>query len=344
MKKVLLFFATALIFISCEKVLFEPDLGSSDPLVNFDYLWNEVDKKYSYFELKNIDWNEVRNMYRPMLSAHSTEQELFDVLGKMLNELRDDHTALFSPFNVSRYNIRLTAPENYSQRTIEEFYIPDAWHTGVFTHGFLENEEVAYIRYSSFLSEFSDEQMDLILNRYQNTRGLILDLRANGGGAIFNVPKILGRFTQTKTLVGTYITRNGPDHNDFSDRENFYITPYQGVKYSGPVVVLIDKGSYSATTLFALATKAFPEITLMGDTTGGGGGKANGGQLPNGWTYQFSVSQLLDLNGDNYAEDGVPADIPAAFDWSDITLDEILEKAISRLQYDNFSSLKNRGL
>ncbi|MFN3909593.1 MAG: S41 family peptidase, partial [Flavobacterium sp.] len=89
---------------------------------------------------------------------------------------------------------------------------------------------------------------------------------------------------------------------------------------------------YSATTFFALATKAFLNIRLVGDTTGGGGGLPNGGQLPNGWTYQFSISQLLDLNGDNFAESGVPPDIQASFNWNDLTKDEILETAISLLQ------------
>ena len=332
MKNIILIFSTVLIFSSCEKILFEPDLGSRDPLTNFDYLWGEVDKKYSYFELKNIDWDDVKNTYRSMLTANSTEEELFDVLANMLNELRDDHTNLISPFNVSRYNVVLTGPENYRQRTIAEFYIPDIWLTGAFKHGFLENKEIGYIRYGSFLSEFSDEALDLILNRYQSTKGLILDLRANGGGNIFNIPKILGRFTDTKTLSGYSITRNGPNHNDFSNKENFFITPYSGVKYLKPVIVLIDRGSYSATTFFALATKAFPNITLLGDTTGGGGGLPNGGQLPNGWTYRFSISQLFDLNGNNYAEDGVPADIQAAFDWNDLTKDEILERAILELQ------------
>lgn len=267
-----------------------------------------------------------------MLSANSTEEELFDVLANMLNELRDDHTNLYSPFNVSMYNVVLTGPANYRKRTIEEFYMPDIWRTGAFENGFLDNKEIGYIRYGSFLSDFSDDALDLIINRYQSTKGLILDLRSNGGGSIFNISKILGRFTNTKTLIGYSISRNGPGHSDFSSKENFYITPYSGVKYLKPVIVLIDRGSYSATTFFSLATKAFSHITLLGDTTGGGGGLPNGGQLPNGWTYRFSISQLIDLNGNNYAEDGVPADIQAAFDWNDLTKDEILERAISELQ------------
>lgn len=97
------------------------------------------------------------------------------------------------------------------------------------------------------------------------------------------------------------------------------------------LIVLIDRGSFSSTTSFAIATKAFPHITLMGDTIGGGGGLPNDGQLPNGWTYRFSVSQLLDLNENNYAEAGVPPDITASFDWTNLTRDEIIEKALLEL-------------
>jgi C-terminal processing protease CtpA/Prc len=330
MKKVLLFLFV-LAFSSCEQVLFEEDFGSDDPLRNFDYLWNEVDKKYSYFELKKIDWNQVRNKYRLMLSSKSTEEELFNVLAAMLNELRDDHTNLISPFNVSIYNVSLRGPENYRYRTLEEFYLPNAWITGAFRHDFLSNKQVGYIRYPSFSDSFSDNELNLILNRYKDTKGLILDLRSNGGGSVFNVPMLLARFAETKTLVGYTITRNGTRYDDFGPRENFYITPFNGIRYSKPLMVLIDRGSYSATTFFALATKAFKNIKLIGDTTGGGGGLPNGGQLPNGWTYRFSVSQLLDLNGNNYAEDGVSPDIKAAFDWNDLTKDEILERAIEEI-------------
>jgi C-terminal processing protease CtpA/Prc len=328
MKNIIVLALVVLFLPACEALFFEPDLGSRDPFANFDYLWEEVDRKYSYFALKDIDWNQIRETYRAQLSASSTEEELFSVLAAMLNELRDDHTNLISPFNISRYNVALRGPANFRQRTLEEFYLPDLWLTGPFAHGFLSNNEVGYVRYGSFSNDFSDEQLDLVLNRYRNTRGLILDLRENGGGSIFIVPRILGRFTQTRRLVGFSITRNGPNHTDFSGRENFFITPYDGDKFLKPVMVLIDRGSYSATTFFALAAKAFPNLTLIGDTTGGGGGLPNGGQLPNGWTYRFSISQLLDTNGNNFAEDGVPPDIEASFNWDDLTKDEIVERAI----------------
>lgn len=142
---------------------------------------------------------------------------------------------------------------------------------------------------------------------------------------------LLERFIDSRTLVAYTLTRNGKGRNDFSDRATFYMNPYEGTRYTKPIMVLIDRGSYSATTFFALSTKAIPNLTLVGDTTGGGGGMPNGGQLPNGWTYRFSISQLLDLDGNTYAEDGVPPDILVSFDWTDLTKDEIIERAIQEI-------------
>lgn len=312
----------------CELFLFDHTSPSSNPKENFNYLWNEVDKKYSYFEMKGIDWNQIKTKYEVQLRDSMSDEELFDVLANLLAELRDDHCNLISPFNISRYNIMLKKPDNFNDRTINEFYVPNARITGSFLHNFLLGQNIAYMRYSSFSDNVSDIDLDHILTRYQNTKGLVIDLRENGGGSIFNVPMILERFTKEKTQVGYTKTRNGEGHNDFGQLNNFYLGTYNSIKFDKPVVVLIDRGSYSATTMFAVACKALNNITLVGDTTGGGGGLPNGGQLPNGWIYRFSISQLLDLKENNYAENGVPPDVNAQFDWTDLTKDEILEKAI----------------
>lgn len=332
MKKLILFSCLILSISSCEKVLFKGDKASSDPITNFDYLWEEVDKKYSYFELKNIDWNAIRDRYRPMVTSSTSEEELFRIMGNMLSELRDDHTNLISPFDISRYNGYLRSPQNYNVRTIDLYYVPDAMLTGYIKHGFLDNGQIAYLRYESFIDNISDDEFEYLLKRYQNTKGMILDMRENGGGSVINISTILGRFTNSKILVGYTRTRNGKGHNDFGPDETFQISPVEGTKYTKPIILLTDRGSYSATTFFAMASKAFPNIKMVGDTTGGGGGLPNGGQLPNGWTYRFSISQLLDLDKKNYAEDGVPPAIHVDFDWTDLKKDEIIDRAILELQ------------
>jgi len=331
MRKLIILILLSGTFSACENIFFEQDYASSDPFVNFDYLWHEVDKKYSYFDLKDIDWDEIRNRYRALLTEEMSEEELFNVMASMMNELRDDHSNLISPFNISRYNLPLQERKNFLARTVEEFYLPNGNITGPFFHDFLAGGTVGYVRYGSFMNNIDSRSMDHVLTRYRNTQGLILDLRENRGGSITNIPILLERFTPERIHAANAITRNGPMRNNFGPPEPFIIGAHDGVRYLNPVVVLIDRGSYSASTFFALLTKKNPNLILMGDTTGGGGGLPNGGQLPNGWTYRFSVSQLLDLNGNNYAEQGVPPDIFAEFDWTDLTRDEILERALEEL-------------
>jgi len=332
----LLILSSLVSLMACESLLFEEDKHSDDPKVNFDYLWKEMDRKYSYFAFKNVDWSQVRSQYQSKLRDDMSEDELFEVLADMMLELRDDHTNLIAPFNIAIYNAELKGPVNFFPRTLREHYFEEERITSPFLHSFIHQGRIGYIRYGSFMDSMSDYALDHVLDRYASTDGLILDLRSNGGGSLFNVPLLLGRFVDDPIVVARSITRNGPQHSDFAQPEDFRITPSSGKRYSKkPVMVLIDRGSYSATTFFALATKALPNLVLVGDTTGGGGGLPNGGQLPNGWTYRFSVSQTLDLQGRNYAEQGVPPDVLINLNLNDRTRDQIVDRAIQEIYLRN---------
>jgi C-terminal processing protease CtpA/Prc len=77
---------------------------------------------------------------------------------------------------------------------------------------------------------------------------------------------------------------------------------------------------------------AFPHVTQVGDTTGGGLGSPAGFELPNGWGYRFSVSRTFTPDGKNW-ENGVPPDITIWMDTSDeqAGIDTIMETAIQLL-------------
>lgn len=331
--KYIILITISVFLFSCEKIFFEKDIASTDPFENFEYLWKECDEKYAYFELKNIDWDFVKTKYAAKIYKDMSEDSLFNVLGAMLNELRDDHTNLISDFNISSYKVVLTGQDNFDWRIIVDNYITkDYYVSGPFSHNLLNNSNIAYVRLPAFTGTADYKNLDFILNRYKDTQGLILDLRENGGGATMDIFSILSRFVESNTLLNYSRIKNGPGHNDFSEIEPVYLNPDNGIRYNKKVAVLIDRGTYSAGSFTALATKALDNLVLIGDTTGGGLGSPNGGQLPNGWTYRFSITQALTLDKKPDYENGVPPDIHMLLDWNDLAKDEILERAILELQ------------
>lgn len=330
-KSVLIGIALVLL-ASCEKVLFEEDLASTAHLENFEYLWNECNEKYAYFELKGVDWDQVKTEYKSKLYPGMSDDSLFNVLGAMLTELKDDHANLVSNFNTSFYGVQYQAQDNFDWRVIVDHYITEDYYiSGPFVHNYIANQRIGYIRLSSFSNSIDNESLDFVLERYRNTRGLVFDLRENGGGAIANVFKILSRFVDSETLVYYSRIKAGVENGNFSEPSGAYVQPYGGIRYGGEVIVLTDRGTYSSGSLLALATKALPQLSLMGDTTGGGLGVPNGGQLPNGWRYRFSITQTLTLDKKPDFENGVPPDFTVQFDWNDLSKDEILDTAIDQL-------------
>jgi len=331
--KTIIFAAISLLFLSCEKVFLGKDIDNT-PRNNFSYLWQKVEMGYSFFDIKETHWDSVYMKYSPLVTNDIPNEQLFDIMATMLNELKDGHVNLISPFKTSRYDISMLGPVNIDFRIIKENYLGEnITTTGPFTHGFLENGKVAYIRYPSFSNSITSQHFEFMLNRYKDTEGLIFDIRQNGGGYIDNVFQILNRFVSEKTLIYYSSIKTGyTGSNDttFSTPEAVFATPSGGLKYQRPIVVLTDRGSYSASSFFAVACHAIPHITLMGDTTGGGLGMPNGGQLPNGWTYRFSVTRTISIDGKNW-ENGVPPHIYNTLhpDHNLTGIDNIIDDAIA---------------
>ena len=324
-------FILSFLMFSCTDLIIGEDLASTNARENFEYLWNECNEKYTFFELKEIDWQQVFDEYSPLVDNVTNDEELFRTLGDMLNELQDGHVNLVSDFNVSFFPFDLDRPDNFDFRIIEENYLPrDHFISGPFRHDFIANGQVGYIRFGSFSGQVAEDNIGFVLERYQDTRGLIIDLRENGGGRVSDLFSILRRFVPNEQVVFRSRIKTGIGVDDFSDLEDAVVSPTNGVSYTGRVMVLVDRGTFSAGSFFALAAKSIPNMTLIGDITGGGLGAPNGGQLPNGWTYRFSITQTLDLNGNNY-ENGVPVDIEAFLDLSDRTTDEVIERALEEL-------------
>ena len=282
---------------------------NDDPYGNFDALWTILDEHYPFFEYKDVDWEQVRVAYRAKISPKMTTTELFDLCGAMLKELRDGHVNLIASHDVSRYWIWEQYPVNYDERLVDEHYLHfDYRRASGIKYQILPNN-FGYMYYGSFSSSVGEGNLDLVLNYLSTCDGLIIDVRSNGGGYLTNVEKFVGRFIEQSLHAGSIQHKTGPGHDELSKPYEYYFEPTKNhIHYLKPVVVLANRGSFSATNNFVSIMKQLPQVTIVGDTTGGGCGLPFTSELPNGWNVRFSASPIRDADG-NLTEYGVAPDV-----------------------------------
>jgi hypothetical protein len=332
-------FPTLVVFISllpgCEKIFMEEN-PSPDPQSCFDNMWNTVDRKYSYFIEKDINWDSIYTYYDRLISPQSTNQELFQVLDSMLYDLRDGHVNLIAPFDFSRnWNWYLDYPENFSFSVIERNYLADDYRiAGGIRYRLIDS--VGYIYYGSFSSGFTQENLDEVFRYLAPAKGVIMDVRNNGGGSLGRAFSLAQRFSPDNRTVLLTREKTGPAHSDFGRETQYGLRPGSRPRCTVPVVLLTNRKCYSATNTFAGILSQYPQVTLIGDQTGGGGGIPVDFELPNGWRYRFSASQsFIFLNGEPFEiEEGVYPDIKLDLDPQNLQngVDDLLETALNYLR------------
>ena len=303
MKKILTLIFAIIALTSCHEV----EEWENNPQGNFEALWTILDEHYCFFEEKGVDWDSIYNVYSPRIVDKMTRYELFKVCSEMLNELRDGHTNLIAPFNVSYYHQWWSNyPQNYDARLWKEHYLNFNYlQASGLVYGILP-QNIGYINYSSFSNAIGNGNLDEVLAHLYACNGLIIDIRNNGGGNLTNVETLVARFITQRTLAGYICHKTGPGHSDFSEPYPFYYQPAGPgrVMWGKAVVVLTNRSTFSAANNFVSIMKYLPNVKIVGATTGGGSGMPLSSEMPNGWGVRFSACSILDPQG-NVTEFGI---------------------------------------
>ncbi|MBP5326679.1 MAG: S41 family peptidase [Bacteroidales bacterium] len=301
----------------CER-LFMGDTPYSTPVETFDYLWKQVDERYSLFDVKNVDWQAMYDSLRPRVHNYMSDRELFNVCHSLLNSLDDGHVDLWNTSDVASSEaiyLQRYGNGNFDLNTVALTYLGPRHHTtGGLAYNSIDSGRVLYIYYGSFSNQANTNQLEYIISLYPNIEGIVFDIRQNGGGEIQNEWNLMALLPDRRQLLYTTQLKNGKGHNDFGTPTAVYAPSNEGHRpFTKPFVLLTDRGCYSAASSFALCLKSYHNVTVMGDTTAGGLGIPAGGALPNGWYYRFGVSRIIAPDGVNY-ENGVPPDIVVKLD------------------------------
>ena len=269
---------------------------NNDIYGNFDALVDIIDSRYCFFEEKNINWRATAARYRELITPETDYIELFFICSALLDELEDGHVNLSSKFDTSYYRKWWTDyPQDFDLRTLEEYYLEFNWLT---TSGIYYTQlpgEIAYLYYPSFSNLVNETSLDYILAILRNSRGLIIDIRNNGGGTLTNIDTFVGRFIDKKIIGGYIMHKTGSGHSDFSEPYpiEYKPAPEGRIKWTGPIVVLTNRSCFSAANNFVSVMKELPDVLIVGAKTGGGGGMPFSSELPIGWSLRFSACPIM---------------------------------------------------
>ncbi|MBX9689655.1 MAG: S41 family peptidase, partial [Candidatus Obscuribacterales bacterium] len=122
--------------------------------------------------------------------------------------------------------------------------------------------DIGYIRLDSFISQKANDEMKVALKQLQPAKGLILDLRNNPGGLLANAIDIANMFLDRGVIVST-IDADGYKTSQLATKSSF--------KSDLPIVLLINKGSASASEILSGALRDNGRAKLVGQTSFGKG-------------------------------------------------------------------------
>ena len=317
-----------LFFSSCSKV----EQYDDTPTGNFEALWHIIDEKYCFFDYKaeeyGLDWDAVYRQYKRKIDDNMSKAGLFEVLGDMLDELRDGHVNLYAAHDVARYwDFHEGYAANFSEE-IQAKYLGTDYKIASGLRYTILPDNIGYIYVPSISSSIGERNLDECLAALALCRGLIIDVRSNGGGNLNYAEPLAARFTKERVLTGYICHKTGPGHRDFSAPQALYLDSSNRIRWQKEVCVLTNRSSYSSTNDFVKIMKALPRVTIVGDRTGGGSGLPFSSELPNGWSVRFSACPSFDADM-QHTEFGIEPDVKVSMSDEDRAkgVDTIIETA-----------------
>ena len=176
---------------------------------------------------------------------------------------------------------------------------------------------IGYIRLSSFISKNASKEFENILLQTKDKQGYIIDLRSNPGGLLSNAIYISSLLLPDGIIVST-VDRDGYKETQRAIRS--CVT-------RKPLVVLINKGSASASEILSGALKDNKRAVLVGEKSFGKGLVQEINRLPDNSGVNITIQKYLTPNGTDINKKGIEPDVAV-----ELTEDDIKNKNDTQLK------------
>jgi carboxyl-terminal processing protease len=169
-----------------------------------------------------------------------------------------------------------------------------------------DGRAIGLIAFNVWMTPVSRE-FDEAMDRLRDTTGIVIDLRGNPGGILTMIMGLSGHFVSEGVDLGTITTRDSSLKLLANPR--LVGASGQPVKpFAGPVAILVDDGSYSASEIFSGGMQAIGRARIFGTQTAGGALPAVLERLPGGDVLQYAIGDFVTATGQRIEGRGVVPD------------------------------------
>jgi C-terminal processing protease CtpA/Prc len=336
-KHIVFFLLTSLILGCGDMIVSAPDANRN--MEDFEAVWNRVNDVYPFLEFKAIDWDSIYTVYLQRVEE-ARGDEFYLVLNDLLAELRDGHVYYHTdgggevyPFYPQRH---FKDRHAYSPFVVRKYFDKELRVTDSESAEYeILPGNIGYVFLSDFHEDYLINEFPAVMDHLRNTEGLIIDIRQKRGGELQNIEAVVSWFVSSPIdwprlyYLGEPVTTG-------------QVQPRGSFTYTSPVVVLINGSTYSAGEVCTEVLRQLPNVTAVGDTTGGGGGAGasyppalvSDYDLPSGKLISTPTGYFERYDGQMIEWLGVPPDIQVTQTESDIKAgrDRQLEYAIDMLK------------
>ncbi len=343
----------------------------------FDDFWNKMNSNYLYWDIDTTNWDEIHVKYKPLFE-HLDIQNKNDVqksvgyFRKMTERLIENHFTIsfinnyikdsFIFPSLERKKVSQNFHSPFSYISVDSNYLDKGFVVGNYltlsntqltTVSGTINKKILYFYCNEFALQEANSSngtngvksvLQYFFNQLQNMpsniKGVILDVRSNGGGNLTDLSYFIGHFIDKPLVFGSTHYKSGNGRLSFTPWINAIINPLPGSKaLVVPIIVLADSQTISVAEAITMAIHILPNSLFIGENTWGALGPITENSLyddgqfivPSFLSVYTSSAAFKYVDGKSYEGLGFPPDIAISFNLSSLLAgdDLQLDKAIS---------------
>jgi carboxyl-terminal processing protease len=345
----------------------------------FEAFWNGMNNNYVFWSIDTTNWDNMYKIYKPIfagldINKTADVQNSVQYFRAMTDGLIDSHYNLsfgapiadssISPAYDRKLRAGILRPAYVFYNYDARYYLDSPYVYGRDSINLLDGVDtteaiagtiggkVLYLGFNQFNLKNSytgaDNGVKHVLQFFLNClhnppagfKGVIIDVRGNGGGDISDLNFLVGNLITNKLAIGYTRYKSADGRLDYTPWAPAIVTPQAGsANVTVPIVVLADIWTVSMAELTTMAIHTLPNGHIVGERTWGANGPLTNNEILNGgqftaanFVYAYTSSSMFKyIDGNIYEGKGFPPDYSVPFDLNafQTTGDLQLQKALS---------------